>query len=80
MRLDLLITQKEDLKMNDNINHKINQITEQTLVVGIDIAKRKHYACVVDDRGRVLKKAFPINRLRECFVAFYQLFLNLKRR
>lgn len=78
MRLDLLITQKEDLKMNDNINHKINQITEQTLVVGIDIAKRRHYACVVDDRGRVLKKAFPINQSREGFIAFYQHLLNLQ--
>jgi AcrR family transcriptional regulator len=31
-------------------NQKINQFTEQTLVAGIDIAKRKHYAFFVDDQ------------------------------
>ncbi|MER2236890.1 MAG: IS110 family transposase, partial [Psychrobacillus sp.] len=40
--------------MNNSTNHKINQVSEKTLVIGIDIAKRKHYACAVDDRGRVL--------------------------
>lgn len=45
---------------NSNMNHKINQVSEKTLVVGIDIAKKKHYACAVDDRGRVLEKSFPI--------------------
>ncbi len=39
-------------------NQKINQVTEITLVVGVDIAKRTHYACFVDDRGRVLQKSF----------------------
>ncbi|MBR2077914.1 IS110 family transposase, partial [Geobacillus stearothermophilus] len=38
--------------MNCTQNYKIDQVTEQTLVVGIDIAKRTHYACFVDDRGR----------------------------
>ena len=32
-------------------NQKINPVTERTLVVGIDIAKRTHYACFVDDRA-----------------------------
>ncbi len=32
-------------------NNKFNQVTENTLVVGIDIAKRIHYACFVDERG-----------------------------
>ncbi|MFE3975774.1 MULTISPECIES: hypothetical protein [unclassified Peribacillus] len=27
---------------------KINKVTENTLVVGMDIAKRVHYACFVD--------------------------------
>ncbi|MBM7701115.1 hypothetical protein JOD25_003481, partial [Kurthia huakuii] len=31
--------------MNFNTNEKINQVSENTLVIGIDIAKRKHYAC-----------------------------------
>ena len=38
-------------------NEKINQVTENTLVVGMDIAKRVHYACFVDERGRVIEKA-----------------------
>ena len=46
--------------MNFNTNEKINQVSENTLVIGIDIAKHKHYACAIDDRGRVLQKSFPI--------------------
>ncbi|WP_205207654.1 IS110 family transposase [Bacillus sp. P14.5] len=45
--------------MNRNMNHKINQVSEDTLVIGIDIAKKKHFACAMDDRGRVLQKSFP---------------------
>ena len=46
--------------MNSNTNEKINQVSENTLVIGIDIAKHKHFACAIDDRGRVLQKSFPI--------------------
>ena len=46
--------------MNFNTNEKINQVSENTLVIGIDIAKHKHYACAIDDRGRVFQKSFPI--------------------
>ena len=31
--------------MNSNTNEKINQVSENTLVIGIDIAKHKHFAC-----------------------------------
>lgn len=44
--------------MNSKTNQKINQVSEKTLVIGIDIAKRTHYACAVDDRGCVLQKSF----------------------
>ncbi|WP_010530519.1 IS110 family transposase [Lentibacillus jeotgali] len=37
--------------MNYNRNKKLKQITPETLVVGIDIAKGKHVARAVDDRG-----------------------------
>jgi len=57
-------------------NQKINQVTEQTLVVGIDIAKRTHFACFVDDRGRLLRKSFSVSQSREGFELFYQLILN----
>ncbi|MGG1834204.1 IS110 family transposase [Cytobacillus firmus] len=53
-------------------NQKINQVTEKTLVVGIDIAKRTHYACFVDDRGRVLQKSFSVSQAGNGFELFYQ--------
>ncbi|KZE97154.1 hypothetical protein AVP43_00923 [Geobacillus stearothermophilus] len=45
--------------MNCTQNYKIDQVTEQTLVVGIDIAKRTHYACFVDDRGARASQVVP---------------------
>ncbi|WP_342515391.1 IS110 family transposase [Sutcliffiella sp. FSL R7-0096] len=53
-------------------NQKINQVTENTLVVGIDIAKRKHFACFVDDRGRVLQKSFSVLQSSDGFDRFYE--------
>ena len=53
-------------------NQKINQVTEKTLVVGIDIAKRTHFACFVDDRGRVLQKSFSVSQSGDGFELFYQ--------
>lgn len=53
-------------------NQKINQVTEKTLVVGIDIAKRTHYACFVDDRGRVLQKSFAVSQSLSGFDYLYQ--------
>ena len=47
--------------MNSKTNQKINQVSEKTLVIGIDIAKRTH-ACAVDDRGCVLQKTFPFSQ------------------
>lgn len=58
--------------MNRNMNEKINQVSEQTLVIGIDIAKRKHYACAMDDRGRVLQKSFPFHQSSDGFMHFLQ--------
>jgi len=58
--------------MNSISNKKINQVTDQTLVVGMDIAKKKHYACFVDERGRVLKKPFPVPQSREGLEWLYQ--------
>lgn len=62
--------------MNSKVNHKINQVTERTLVVGIDIAKHKHYATFVDERGRELRNAFPISQTSDGFEEFYQEILN----
>ena len=37
--------------MNNTQNHKINQVSEETLVVGIDIGSETHYARAFDWRG-----------------------------
>lgn len=39
--------------MNYNQNEKIAQITAQTLIIGVDIAKFKHVARAQDYRGIV---------------------------
>lgn len=64
--------------MNSNTNEKINQVSENTLVIGIDIAKHKHFACAMDDPGRVLQKSFPILQSRIVFEAFYERLPALK--
>ena len=64
--------------MNFNTNEKINQVSENTLVIGIDIAKHKHYACAIDDRGRVLQKSFPIAQSRNGFENLYERLMALK--
>ncbi|SEN82090.1 hypothetical protein SAMN04487786_0313, partial [Paenisporosarcina quisquiliarum] len=51
--------------MNSKWNEKLNQVTENTLIVGMDIAKRTHYACFVDERGRVLEKSFAVHQSKE---------------
>lgn len=62
--------------MNSKWNEKLNQVTENTLIVGMDIAKSTHYACFVDERGRVLEKAFAVRQSKEGFEAFYQNILD----
>jgi len=52
-------------------NQKINQVTEKTLVIGMDIAKFTHYASFVDDRGRILQKAFPVSQSQDGFQKLY---------
>ena len=64
--------------MNFNTNQKINQVSKNTLVIGIDIAKHKHFACAIDDRGRMLQKSFPIIQSEVGFEAFYERLLALK--
>lgn len=65
--------------MNFTQNAKINQVTDKTLVIGMDIAKRTHYACMVDERGLLLKKSFPVHQSRQGFEYFYECILNAKR-
>ncbi|ANB59545.1 IS110 family RNA-guided transposase [Anoxybacteroides amylolyticum] len=65
--------------MNCTQNRKIEQVTDQTLVIGMDIAKQKHYAAIVDARGRVLKKSFPVFQSRFGFEQFYALIQEAMR-
>ncbi|MHA6260065.1 IS110 family RNA-guided transposase [Sporosarcina sp. CAU 1771] len=62
--------------MNFKQNDKINQVTNKTLVIGMDIAKRTHYACIVDERGLLLKKSFPVYQSRQGFEFFYNQILE----
>ena len=64
--------------MNFNTNEKINQVTEKTLVIGIDIAKKKHFACAVDERGRVLQKSFPFTQSFDGFEWLYERLIVLR--
>ncbi|MGP4108338.1 IS110 family transposase [Virgibacillus sp. L01] len=64
--------------MHDNVNDKINQVTEDTLIIGIDIAKKKHYACAIDDRGRELQRAFSFKQSYQGFESFIQTVKDLK--
>lgn len=54
--------------MKNNRNERINQVGEDTLVIGIDIAKEHHYACAVDLRGRELAKVWRIHQSRQGFI------------
>ena len=44
--------------MNCNQNFKISQVTEGTLVLGIDVGSNTHYARAFDWRGLELSKVF----------------------
>ncbi len=58
--------------MNYTQNEKIEQVTDTTLVIGVDIGSRTHYARAFDNRGRELtKKVFTFNNDIEGFNSFY---------
>ena len=44
--------------MNFTQNEKISQVTDETLVVGIDISSETHYARAFDFRGREVGRVF----------------------
>lgn len=61
---------KEEPYVNHMRNQKINQITDLTLIIGVDIAKETHYACAVDNRGRELSKSWKVKQSRHGFEGF----------
>ena len=57
--------------MNYTQNHKIAQVTESTLVVGVDIGSEQHYARAFDWRGLELtRKVFPFSNSLEGYQRF----------
>ena len=51
-------------------NEKIRQVTEETMVVGVDIASETHYARVFDNRGIEFGRVFSFGSNREGFEQF----------
>ena len=56
--------------MNFNQNEKLSQVTESTLVIGVDIASETHWARCFDWRGVELAKVFKFNNSKEGFESF----------
>ena len=57
--------------MNYTQNHKIAQVTENTLVVGVDIGSEQHYARAFDWRGMELtRNVFPFQNSLEGYERF----------
>ena len=48
-------------------NQKLAQVTGNVAVVGIDVAKHRHWATIVDWDGFNLTKAFPFQNTQEGF-------------
>ena len=57
---------------------KISLVTDNTLIVGIDIAKYTHWAQVTDSKGIPLCKPIKINNNIDEFQAFTAQILSIK--
>ena len=63
--------------MNYTQNRKIAQVTETTLVVGVDIGSQWHYARAFDWRGiEITKKAFRFSNDLDGYTAFEKWFMR----
>ena len=59
--------------MNYTQNDRIEQVTDATLVIGVDIGSQTHYARAFDDRGKELtKRVFTFSNSIEGFNTFNQ--------
>jgi transposase len=57
--------------MNYTQNEKIEQATDTTLVVGVDIGSQTHYARAFDNRGRELtKRVFSFQMISKDLIPF----------
>ena len=67
--------------MNSTQNKKIRQVTEKTMVVGIDVGSEKHYFRAFDWRGiELTKKPFPFTNSMEGFNSFSNEIYSLMER
>ncbi|WP_409303922.1 IS110 family transposase [Peribacillus sp. SCS-155] len=65
--------------MNYNQNKKIAQITSQTLIIGVDIAKFKHVARAQDFRGMEFGSPCYFENTRQGFEHFLNWMLEIKK-
>ena len=67
--------------MNYTQNEKIEQVTDSTMAVGVDIGSQIHYARAFDNRGRELtKRIFSFHNDLEGFNSFSLWAENLRLR
>jgi transposase len=65
--------------MNFTQNEKLNQLSEKSIVIGVDIASELHYARAFDWRGVELGKVFKFENSAEGFKDFYTWIERLKK-
>jgi transposase len=61
-------------------NEKILQITDQTLIIGVDVASEIHHARAFDNRGIELSKIFRFSNDIEGFEAFTSWIMEIKQK
>ncbi len=65
--------------MKYNQNYRISQVTEKTLIIGVDIAKKEHYARAFDFRGIEFGKVFKFKANSSGFDGFIGWVNNLSK-
>jgi hypothetical protein len=65
--------------MYSRLNERIETITETTLVVGVDIAKKVHWARFIDYRGLEVGKAISFKSNREGFESIVRRIEQLRK-
>lgn len=61
-------------------NKRLAQINEQSLIIGVDIAKHKHVARAIDDRGRDLVKRLVFTNSLQGFCEFLEWVNHLSKK
>ena len=58
--------------MNNTQNQKIAQVTDKTLIVGVDIGSENHYARAIMARGFEVSKELRTAAVRNCTKLLYE--------